>query len=298
MTGSEIGTLTRRFILFGFMAILLAAIGMYAVGWALSRPVQTTIGGAPRGLEAEDVAFSSQSGSTIHGWLSQASGRRGTILLLPGVRANRLSMVRRAEFLRQAGYSTLLIDFQGTGESKGEAITFGWRERFDVLAAVNYVRARSPGQRVGVVGISLGGAATLLGTPPLELDGAVLEAVYPSIDRAVVNRLAIRMGPLASFAAPLLLLQMRPRIGVSASELRPVEHIGKLRCPVLIVAGTLDRHTTIEDTQILFAAASQPKDLWLIPGAAHVDYLEFAGEDYRRRISKFFEQALGRGPGS
>jgi alpha-beta hydrolase superfamily lysophospholipase len=290
--------LTRRFILLAFMAILLAAIGMYAVGWALSRPVQTTIGDAPPSLEAEGVAFSSQSGSTIHGWLSQASGRRGTILLLPGVRANRLSMVRRAEFLRQAGYSTLLIDFQGTGESEGEAITFGWRERFDVLAAVNYLRARSPDQRVGVIGVSLGGAATLLATPPLELDSAVLEAVYPSIDRAVVNRLAIRVGPLASLTAPLLLLQMRWRIGVSASDLRPVEHIGKLRCPVLIVAGTRDRHTTVDDTQVLFDAASQPKELWLIPGAAHVDYLDFAGEDYRWRILKFFGHALGGGAGN
>ena len=102
----------------------------------------------------------------------------------------------------------------------------------------------------------------------------------------------MRVGPLAYLAAPLLLLQMRPRIGAGASELRPVDHIGQLRCPVLIVGGTLDRHTTVDDTQVLFAAATRPKDLWLIPGAAHGDYLEFAGEDYRRRISTFFERTL------
>jgi len=161
-----------------------------------------------------------------------------------------------------------------------------------VLGAVNYLKARSPEQRVGVIAVSLGGAATLLATPPLELDAVVLGAVYPSIDRAVVNRLSMRVGPLARLTAPLLLLQMRPRIGVGASELRPVDHIGKLRCPVLVIAGTLDRHTTVDDTQVLFAAASQPKDLWLIPGAAHVDFLEFAAEDYRRRISTFFDRAL------
>jgi len=286
--------LNRRFILFGFTAIVLAvAVGLYAVGWALTRPVQTTIGAAPSSLEAEAVAFSSQSGSTIHGWLSRAPARRGAILLLPGVRANRLSMVHRAEFLRQAGYSTLLIDFQGTGESPGEAVTFGWRERFDVLAAINYLKARSPDERVGVIGVSLGGAATLLATPPLELDAAVLEAVYPSIDRTVVNRLSMRVGPLAPLTVPLLLLQMRPRLGVGASELRPVDHIRRLRCPVLIVAGTLDRHTTVDDTQVLFAAASERKELWLIPGAAHADYLEFAGEDYRPRILTFLKRALG-----
>jgi fermentation-respiration switch protein FrsA (DUF1100 family) len=56
--------------------------------------------------------------------------------------------------------------------------------------------------------------------------------------------------------------------GVGVSELKLVDHIGKLRCPVLIVAGTLDRHTTVDDIQALFAAASQPKALWLISGAA------------------------------
>ena len=271
----------RRFVLFAFTAILLTAVGLYAVGWALSRPVQAIIGAAPSSLDAEAVAFPSQSGSTIHGWLSRAPGRRGAILLLPGVRANRLSMVGRAEFLLRAGYSTLLIDFQGTGESEGEAITFGWRERFDVLAAIKYLKAGSPTQRVGVIGVSLGGAATLLATPPLELDAAA------------VNRLSMRVGPLASLNAPLLVLQMRSRIGVGASELRPVDHIAQLHCAVLIVAGTLDRHTTVEDTQLLFDAASQPKELWLISGAAHVDYLEFAGEDYRRRILAFLARTLG-----
>jgi len=261
----------RRFILFGLALLLLTAVvGLFAVGWALSRPVQAAIGAPPPDLEAEAVSFGSQS----------------------GVRANRLSMVRRAEFLRQAGYSTLLIDFQGTGESDGEAITFGWRERFDVIAAVDYLKTRLPDQRIGVIGVSLGGAATLLAAPRLEINAAALEAVYPSIDRAVVNRLSMRVGPLASVTAPLLLLQLRPRIGVPASELRPVDHVGKLRCPVLIVGGALDRHTTVEDTQVLFDAASQPKELWLIPGATHVDYLEFAGHDYRRRITTFFARTL------
>jgi len=56
-----------------------------------------------------------------------------------------------------------------------------------------------------------------------------------------------------------------------------------------------DRRTTLDDTQVLFSAASQPKDLWRIPGAAHVDYLDFAGEGYRGRISTFFERAFGGG---
>jgi len=269
-----------------------AAIGLYSVGWALSRPFRADIGSPPASLDTETVTFSSQSGSLIHGWLSRAPSGRGSVLLLPGVRANRLSMIRRAEFLREAGYSTLLIDFQATGESPGDAITFGWRERFDVLAAVEYLKARMPDRPVGIVGVSLGGAATVLATPLLHVDAAVLEAVYPSIERAIVNRLDVRFGAFGRLAAPLLLLQFKPRLGVAPADLKPVDHIAELGCPLLVVAGTADRYTTVGDTQRLFGAAREPKELWLVGGAAHVDLLEFAGAAYRERILAFFANAF------
>jgi uncharacterized protein len=203
-------------------------------------------------------------------------------------------MVRRAEFLRQAGYSTLLIDFQATGESDGEAITFGWRERFDVLAAVQYLKTRVPDQPIGIIGVSLGGAATTFAAPSLHVDAAVLEAVYPSIDRALVNRLETRVGPVGRLVAPLLLFQLQPRLGMAAADLAPVDHMAQLGCPLLVVAGSADRYTTVDDTQRLFAAAREPKDLWMIPGAAHVDFLEFAGDAYRHRILAFFARTLSQ----
>jgi len=284
--------LTKRPIAIACAAALVGAVGvLYGLGWAFTRSVPAHVGPPPPSLDAEAVAFPSQSGSVIHGWLSRSPAARASVLLLPGVRANRLSMVPRAEFLRRSGYSTLLIDFQGTGESAGEAITFGWRERFDVLAAVQYLKARIPGQPVAVIAVSLGGAATLL-AGPLEVQGVVLEAVYPSIDRAVINRLRMRIGPFAPVVAPLLLAQLRPRLHLRAADLKPAEHIGGIGCPVLLIGGTLDRHTTLADTERLFAAARAPKELWLIPNAAHVDFLEFAGDAYRRRILAFLAAAL------
>jgi fermentation-respiration switch protein FrsA (DUF1100 family) len=267
---------------------------LYGLGWALSRPEPAPIGAAPVSLEAESVTFPSQSGSVIHGWLSRAPGSAGAVLLLPGIHANRRSLVDRAEFLRQAGYSTLLIDFQATGESPGRRITFGWLERLDVLAAVEYLKGRLPGQPIGLIGVSLGGAAAVLAAPPLDVQAAVLEAVYPSIDLAVGNRIEKALGKRGRWLAPALLLQLRPQIGISARDLRPVDHIARLRCPILMIAGAVDRNTTLEDTQLLFAEAREPKGLWLIPDAAHVDFLRFAGDVYRRRILAFLGTALKR----
>ena len=59
-----------------------------------------------------------------------------------------------------------------------------------------------------------------------------------------------------------------------------------------IVSGTHDRHTTTAQTQALFAAAREPKEIWLIPGAAHVDLARFDGSGYEKRVVGFLEREL------
>lgn len=144
-----------------------------------------------------------------------------------------------------------------------------------------------PRERVAILGISLGGAAALLATPPLRVDAMILEAVYPTIEDAVQNRLQMRWGRAGSLLRPVLLWQLQPRVGVRIDQLRPIDHAGALGCPVFVIGGVDDRHTTEADTRALYARAPEPKQLWLIPGAAHVDFFEAAGTEYRRRVLDF-----------
>ena len=167
-------------------------------------------------------------------------------------------------------------------------------ERLDVVAAVRTVKQRLPDTPIGIIGVSLGGAATVLAASDVNVQAAVLEAVYPSIDAAVENRLRMRLGGFGAALSPLLLVQLGPRLGISPSELKPVDRIGSLPCPILMIGGAIDEHTTAEDTQRLFAAAREPKELWLIPGAAHVDYLNARGDDYRQRVLSFFDRAFAQ----
>src|SRR4029079_3179884 len=119
-----------------------------------------------------------------------ARGRAGggAVLLLHGVGANRGAMLNRAEFLHDAGFTVLAPDFQAHGESEGEHVTYGARESLDAAAAVAYLYAVAPSERVGVIGVSMGGAASLLGLGPVRANAFVLESVYPTIRQAVSNR--------------------------------------------------------------------------------------------------------------
>jgi len=281
-----------KWLLLPALIALLVLVGVWTAGATLVSPNQGSIGAPPSDLPAEAVVFPDTVGEQIHGWFVAGTKGQGAVLLLHGVRADRRAMVNRARFLHVAGYAVLLIDFQASGESSGEAITFGFREADDVKASLRYLHHRLPGERVGIIGTSMGGAATILAEPAVEADAVVLEQVYPTIRQATEDRLAIHLGPIGPWLAPILLATLHPHLGIYPDQLRPIDHIGHLTMPKLLIVGDRDRDTTIAESNAMFHAATGPKQLWVVPGARHVDLYGYVGADYRVRVLDFFDTSL------
>src|ERR1700722_1585056 len=150
-----------------FIALVIVigiAIGvdLYA-GYLFVCPMRSVIGPPPADLGATAIALRSASGATLRGWYAPGAPGHGAVLLVHGIHADRRVMVPRARFLHRAGYSVLLFDLQAHGESTGDRITFGIKEGLDVQSALDVLRQKAPGERVGVIAVSLGGAAALLG---------------------------------------------------------------------------------------------------------------------------------------
>jgi uncharacterized protein len=252
---------------------------------------------APRSarLHAENVTFASASGSLIHAWLIRGSAGAGAVLLLPGVGSDRTSMEGRAVFLHDRGFTVLALDFQASGESTGDHVTYGARESLDAGAAMAFLRDTARYERVGVIGVSMGGAATLLGQGPVAADAFVLESVYPTIRQAVSNRLGTWLGPLGGvarlFTTPVIYF-VGSVAGVKETELQPISRIAAIRAPLLLIAGTDDPYTPIAEAESLFARAPNPKTFWAIDGAAHVDLHDYTPRDYERRVGAFLEEHL------
>src|SRR5262249_53148216 len=204
-------------------AAILGACAAWVAGSMLIGSSHQNVGNLPAELAGRAVEFPSTSGATLRGWLLTGERSRGAIVLMHGLRANRLAMLDRARFLSAAGYSVLLFDFQAHGDSSGDKITFGYLESQDAQAAVDFRRLKLPGQPIGVIGVSMGGAAALLASPKLDVDAMVLEEVYPDIEDAIADRLQMALGSWARILTPLLSLQMKPRLGVSAGMMRPLD---------------------------------------------------------------------------
>lgn len=280
------------YALIGVFCLLVAGLlASWVVAGKLVASRPQVIGAPPPDLPAKAILLESDSGSTVAGWHIPADGDQGVIVLLHGIRGSRLSMLERARMLHTGGYSIVMIDFQAHGESFGQQITIGHLEQHDVRAAVEYARERHPAEPIGIIGVSLGGASAVLASP-LGIDALILESVYPDIEAAVQNRVAAKLGPLAYIPSQLLLVQLGPRLGVATSQLRPIDRMAAIGCPVFVLSGSEDLHTTAAETRRMFAVARKPKLLWLVDNAAHVDLLATSPDEYRTRVLRFFETHL------
>lgn len=274
------GAVTRHVLAAVGVAAVMGVLGLWWFGSQLVRPAPRTV---PLPADFPARALTIPGTMIAAWWLDQGAGSPA-VLLLHWSRADRSSMLSRARLLVRHGFSVALIDLQAHGETPGTAITFGWRESADVRSALAWLRREAPGRRVGVIGCSLGGAAVLLGPQPAGFDAVVLEAVYPRFRRAIENRIRIRLGGLAPVLAPLLLMQIGPRLDVSPSDLEPIRSVDRLGAPVLVVAGSRDEHTTAAESDELFRAAVEPKRLWIVDGARHQDLFAYDPAGYESQV--------------
>jgi uncharacterized protein len=273
------------------VVVLMAAIAFLA-GELVTGSAATATEVLLTDVPVQSVKIPAADGTPVHGWLAYGQNGNGVVLLVHSIRSNRVEMLGRARFLTAQGYHTLMIDLQAHGETPGNRITFGARESENVTAAVDFLRRTFPHERIGAIGVSLGAAAIVLAKPDLRLSAVVLESLHPTIEEAVENRLRLFLGEPGTLFLPLLLFQISLFTGVPIEALSPVAHIGNLNSPVLIISGTNDHHTTVPETERLFAAAREPKELWIVPGAGHFNMHDYAGRAYEREVSEFLSHYL------
>ena len=106
---------------------------------------------------AEVVSFPVPDDGQRLGWFIPGQSR-ATVLLLDDHGCRRQEMLDYAEVLHGAGYSTLMFDFRNRGDSDGDAVTLGFYEQQDAVAAVDYLKTRSDVdiELLGVLSISIG----------------------------------------------------------------------------------------------------------------------------------------------
>jgi uncharacterized protein len=246
------------------------------------------------GRQYEDVAFTTVDGLTLRGWFIPArESSERTVVICHGLGANRSMFLGHVQVGDALEANVLMFDFRGHGDSDGHTSTLGHQEKLDVLAAVAYLRTQRPGQAREVVGlgISMGSAALVRAAADLDkpLDALILDSGFASAleltDSILTSFPAPVRPPLVLLGVPLASLHA----GCWLPDVRPVDRIGSVRAPVLIVHSRLDPLIPCEHSIRLYEHAVQPKVLLLTDTGGHGSVLAGATEEYVRAATELLK---------
>lgn len=192
-------------------------------------------------------------------------------------------------------HNVLLIDQRAHGRSEGNTITFGIRERQDLLDWVNYAIGRFGSDvKILLYGVSMGGATVLMASD-LDLPGNVrgIVADCPFTRPMDVILYVGQSSPFPNrLIKPFVLLAARIYGGFDLLETDAVRAVKNTKVPILIIHGEDDRYVPCEMSEPAALANPDMVRRVTFPGAAHaISYLTDPVR-YQRIVKEFVRQIM------
>jgi uncharacterized protein len=277
----------------------------YAVAERFTHAARYHVGRGPQVAAStyEDVALRTSDGLTLRGWYFPVAGDRAAIVV-HGKDSNRVAGENRnaekiADFLIANGYSVLLFDLRGHGDSDGDRFSLGYQERLDVAAGIDYLVARGVSQRrVALVGISMG-AGTVLQTLLIRPDvGAVVaDSSYMDARTLLEERLEDQAN-VPSWFTPGVILAAKTVFGLDGDQVRPVEVVrAHPEKAFLFIHCENDGLIAVDHAHALRAASTNPQTtLWVASGCRHAWAFQEHPTEYEVRVLRYLETQLPQLP--
>lgn len=227
---------------------------------------------------AEDVNFTTADGVRLHGWyFTSKSQSEITVIYFHGNGGNISNLDWLAQRLADRNLNVLLFDYRGYGQSEGSCA--GEAELYlDGDAAVAFVvqQRHAKPKRIVLYGQSLGTTV------------AADLASRGSYGAVIIESGLSSASSVASVALPWL---PRPLHVLARNRFDSAQKMAQVTTPVLIAHGDPDPVIPTDEGRKLFAAASGPKELLIVPGAGH-SVFSTAGDDYLGKVEDFIRRNI------
>lgn len=242
----------------------------------------------------KDIQIDSKHGYTIHATVIQTINAPRYVVFSHGVTETRLSSIQFAMLFEQFGYNAIIYDQRRHGNSGGKTTSFGYYEKVDLQAVVQYVKHwKGPDVEIGVHGVSMGAATAILYGGTYEhhpLSFIVADCPFSSFSKQITH---IAQGDTSPYwterAVQLANLFIHWRDGYTLSEVSPIRVVDKVDVPILFIHTLEDTFILPEMSEDLYEAAKEPKQLVLLPKGKHALGYRKNREAYRNAIADFLQ---------
>lgn len=239
------------------------------------------------GLRYETVKLRAADGVELLTWFLPARRTpQATVLFLHGNAENISTHFFNVAWMPGEGFNVLALDYRGYGGSGGTPSLAGVQLDIDAALEALLERPDVDRRRIVLFGQSLGGALAIHYAARGKQRGA-LRAVIA--DSAFADYRAIVKEKLAGFFLTWP-FQWLPALTVDNdyAPLASVRAVSPL--PLLLVHGERDGIVPVHHSKRLYDAATEPKELWLVPEAGHVQSV--GDPALRRRLTEFILRAV------
>lgn len=239
------------------------------------------------GLEYQPVELHAADGTELFAWFLPARGKaRGSVLFLHGNGQNISTQFANVAWMPAAGFNVLALDYRGYGGSQGEPSLPGVLLDIDAAMRALLLRPDVDPERIVIFGQSLGGALAIHYLAHCRyrdrVRALVVDSAFSDYERIGREKLAAAVitWPFQWFAS--LAIDNRYSPEASVALISPI--------PLLFIHGDADTIVPLHHSRRLYELAGYPKDLWVVPGAGHIQAMK--DRDVRRRLAQYLLDKL------
>jgi fermentation-respiration switch protein FrsA (DUF1100 family) len=293
-------------IIFFILLLLLLGAGFYAAAFAVYPkvlPFEKTFQHELENntfKEADYLAYPKQEievkspfGYTLSGTYIPNGASKKTAILCHGITLSRYNMVKYIPMFYKRGFNVLIYDHRHHGKSGGRNTTFGYFEKHDLKAMVDWALAQlGEGGIVGTLGESLGGA-TVLQHAAIDprLAFVVADCAYSDfmIYGAYRGRQDFHLPPF-----PLILIAnwwSGLLTGMTFDKVSPLKELPGVKTPILFTTGATDTYIPPEMSRAMYAAKVQGiRKLLVVPEAKHAQAFLTDPALYDKTVGEFLSE--------
>ena len=240
-----------------------------------------------------DTVIAGSGGERLHALYAAAPRPTDrTAVIVHGYTDNAVRMLMIGYlYNHDLGYNILLPDLSYHGQSEGRAIQMGWKDRWDVLQWMNIANEIfGDSTQMVVHGISMGGATTMMVSGEEQkpfvkcfVEDCGYTSVWDEFSHELKSSFFLPPFPLMYTTSWLC----EKKYGWNFKEASSLKQVAKCKLPMLFIHGDKDTYVPTWMVYPLYEAKPEPKELWIVSGAAHAVSYQENKQEYTDKVRDF-----------